>query len=56
MGIGGVGHIAVQLARELGSGRVLAIDTQPERLSLARELGADETVEGGSGSVDGFAN
>ena len=53
MGIGGVGHIAVQLARELGSAKVLAIDTQPERLSLARELGADETVDGGSGSVDG---
>jgi len=52
MGIGGVGHIAVQLARELGSAKVLAIDTQAERLSLARELGADETVGGGSGAVD----
>lgn len=56
IGVGGVGHIAVQLARELGSGKVLAIDTQPERLALARELGADETVEGGVGGsalVDG---
>jgi NAD+-dependent secondary alcohol dehydrogenase Adh1 len=53
IGVGGVGHIAVQLARELGSGRVLAIDTQPERLSLARELGADDVVDGGAGSVDG---
>jgi NAD+-dependent secondary alcohol dehydrogenase Adh1 len=49
MGIGGVGHIAVQLARELGSGRVVAVDTQPERLSLAHELGADEGLWAGAG-------
>jgi NAD+-dependent secondary alcohol dehydrogenase Adh1 len=49
-GIGGVGHIAVQLARELGSSRVIAIDTEDERLALARELGADEAVSGGDGA------
>jgi NAD+-dependent secondary alcohol dehydrogenase Adh1 len=49
-GIGGVGHIAVQLARQLGSSRVVAIDTEEERLSLARELGADEAVLGGAGA------
>jgi NAD+-dependent secondary alcohol dehydrogenase Adh1 len=47
-GIGGVGHIALQLARELGSARVIAIDSQADRLALARELGADETIDGGS--------
>jgi NAD+-dependent secondary alcohol dehydrogenase Adh1 len=51
IGIGGVGHIAVQLARELGSSRVIAIDTEDERLALARELGADETVTGGGGAA-----
>jgi NAD+-dependent secondary alcohol dehydrogenase Adh1 len=51
-GIGGVGHIAVQLARELGSSRVIAIDTEEERLALARELGADEVVPAGSGAPD----
>jgi NAD+-dependent secondary alcohol dehydrogenase Adh1 len=50
-GIGGVGHIAVQLARELGSSRVIAIDTEDERLALARELGADEAVTGGDGAA-----
>lgn len=50
VGIGGVGHIAVQLARELGSSSVIAIDTEDERLRLARELGADEAVPGGEGS------
>ena len=49
-GIGGVGHIAVQLVRERGSSRVIAIDTEDERLALARELGADETVSGGGGA------
>jgi len=51
-GIGGVGHIAVQLARELGSSRVIAIDTEEERLALARELGADEAVCAGAGAPD----
>jgi NAD+-dependent secondary alcohol dehydrogenase Adh1 len=53
IGIGGVGHIAIQLARELGSARLLAIDTQADRLALALELGADETIEGGTWAVDG---
>jgi NAD+-dependent secondary alcohol dehydrogenase Adh1 len=53
IGIGGVGHIAVQLARELGSGSVIAVDTESERLDLARELGADETVPGGAGAAAG---
>ncbi|HEY1595007.1 MAG TPA: NAD(P)-dependent alcohol dehydrogenase [Thermoleophilaceae bacterium] len=51
-GIGGVGHIAVQLARELGSSRVIAIDTEDERLALGLELGADEGVKGGDGAPD----
>ena len=47
IGVGGVGHIAVQLLHELGSGRVLAIDTDERRRRLAREVGADEVLEGG---------
>jgi NAD+-dependent secondary alcohol dehydrogenase Adh1 len=53
IGVGGVGHIAIQLARELGSARMLAIDTPSERLALALELGADEAIEGGARSIDG---
>ncbi|MFK3735955.1 zinc-binding alcohol dehydrogenase family protein [Streptomyces sp. NPDC088090] len=41
---GGVGSLAVQLAREFGAGRVLAQASTPEKERLARELGADETV------------
>jgi NAD+-dependent secondary alcohol dehydrogenase Adh1 len=46
IGVGGVGHIALQLIRELGSGSVIAVDTDARRRSLAAELGADEVVEG----------
>ena len=49
IGIGGVGHSAVQLLHELGNGRVLAIDTDERRRELARWVGADEVLEGGPG-------
>ena len=29
---------------------MIAVDTQDDRLALARELGADETVDGGDGA------
>jgi NAD+-dependent secondary alcohol dehydrogenase Adh1 len=51
IGIGGVGHIAVQLLRELGSADVIAIDPQPERQRLATELGADDAL-GVDGALD----
>jgi NAD+-dependent secondary alcohol dehydrogenase Adh1 len=51
IGVGGVGHIALQLLRELGSGAVVAVETDERRLRLARELGADEAI--GDGDVVG---
>lgn len=44
IGVGGVGHIALQLARVLGTASVVAIDTDERRRVLARELGADEVL------------
>jgi len=44
IGVGGVGHIALQLLRVLGAGAVVAIDTDERRRLLARELGADEVL------------
>ena len=41
---GAVGMIAVQAARLLGAGRVVAAARNPQRLERARELGADATV------------
>lgn len=43
VGIGGLGHIAVQYARAMGM-RVAAVDVAPEKLKLARELGAEVVV------------
>jgi alcohol dehydrogenase, propanol-preferring len=42
-GIGGLGHLAVQYAAIAG-GRVVAVDIVDEKLELARELGAEFTV------------
>ena len=44
VGVGGVGHIALQLVRVLGASRVVGIDTDERRRGLARELGADEVL------------
>ena len=44
IGVGGVGHIALQLLKVLGGGSVIAIDTDERRRRLARELGADEVL------------
>jgi alcohol dehydrogenase, propanol-preferring len=42
-GVGGLGHMAIQYARIAG-GRVVAVDLVDEKLELARELGAEFTV------------
>jgi NAD+-dependent secondary alcohol dehydrogenase Adh1 len=44
IGIGGVGHIGLQLVRVLGAAKVVAIDTDERRRRLARELRADEVL------------
>lgn len=43
-GVGSVGLAAVMAARLAGASRIVAIDVAPERLRLARELGATDTV------------
>ncbi len=39
-GVGGLGISAIQLARALGARQVFAVDIQPRKLELARQLGA----------------
>jgi NAD+-dependent secondary alcohol dehydrogenase Adh1 len=51
IGVGGVGHVALQLLRELGSSRIVAVDPSADRRRLAGELGADEVLDG-DGGVD----
>jgi alcohol dehydrogenase, propanol-preferring len=43
-GVGGLGHCAVQIARAMGT-RVVAVDIDAAKLDLARQLGADLTVD-----------
>src|SRR4051812_27129918 len=44
---GGVGHLAVQLGKAFGAGRVIASASSEEKRALALELGADAAVDTG---------
>jgi propanol-preferring alcohol dehydrogenase len=44
IGCGGLGHLAIQLLRACTGARVIAVDTDPAKLQLAKTVGADETV------------
>jgi NAD+-dependent secondary alcohol dehydrogenase Adh1 len=47
VGIGGVGHVGLQLLRELGSGgTIVAVEPSPARRALAAGLGADAVLDG----------
>ena len=52
IGIGGLGHLGVQLVRALSAARVIAVDLSAEKLRLARSVGAHETVESGPGAAE----
>ena len=52
---GGVGHVAVQLAKRLGL-RVFAACSGSDGVELVRQLGADVAVEGHRGRVDDDAH
>jgi len=49
IGCGGVGLSALQGCRIAGAGRIIAVDTMDWKLELARELGATDVVNAGSG-------
>lgn len=52
-GAGGVGHIAVQLAKARGA-RVAATTESEAAMALARQLGADEAIDFRSESVESY--
>ena len=49
IGCGGVGLSALQGARIAGAGRIIAVDTVPWKLELARKLGASDVVNAADG-------
>ncbi len=50
VGVGGIGAFITVAAAATGA-RVLVVDLNPERLELARNLGAAETLQAGQGSL-----
>jgi NADPH2:quinone reductase len=48
---GGVGTLAVQLAKAFGAGRVIATASTQEKRQLALDLGADAVVDSGTGDL-----
>jgi len=47
MGIGGLGHIAIQLLTKFSTCPIMAVDVRRQSLSLAEKLGADHTILAG---------
>jgi S-(hydroxymethyl)glutathione dehydrogenase/alcohol dehydrogenase len=51
VGVGGLGLAAVQGARSSGAGKIIAVDVHPEKLALAKKMGATHGVLN-TGDVD----
>jgi len=49
-GVGGLGHLAVQIAKTFGA-RVIAVDVAADKLELAKSLGADEVINASTDDV-----
>jgi propanol-preferring alcohol dehydrogenase len=49
-GIGGLGHLAVQIAKSFGA-HVIAVDVADDKLKLATRLGADQTMNASTEDV-----
>ena len=52
IGIGGLGHMAVQLLKVMSSARVIAVDIANEKLDLAKRFGADDIVLSSPSNID----
>jgi propanol-preferring alcohol dehydrogenase len=52
IGVGGLGHVGVQVARELGAATVIAVDTKPSALELALKVGADHAIASNDDAAD----
>ncbi len=52
MGVGGLGHIAIQCLRAMSPVEIIAADVNEGARRLAEETGADHVIEAGPGVVD----
>ncbi|EXG82488.1 NAD(P)-dependent alcohol dehydrogenase [Cryptosporangium arvum] len=56
IGIGGLGHLAVQILRATTDSEIIAVDTKPEALELAKTCGADHLVHASACAEDAVRN
>ena len=52
IGVGGLGHVGVQIVRAISEATVIAVDLSEEKLALAREIGAHHTLVSGPETAD----
>lgn len=52
IGVGGLGHMGVQIAKATTGAQVIAVDVKPEALELARKFGAHHTVVSGDTAAE----
>ena len=52
IGIGGLGHLAVQILRAMSPSTVIAVDSRPEALAHATSVGAHHAVPAGEGAAE----
>jgi len=52
IGVGGLGHVGVQILRALTQATIIALDITEDKLALAREVGAHHTVISSDGAVE----
>jgi NAD+-dependent secondary alcohol dehydrogenase Adh1 len=55
IGAGGLGHIGIQCLAALTATTIIVVDTNPDALKLASQLGAQHTVIADGGQVDAVA-
>src|SRR3954464_118183 len=51
-GAGGLGHIGIQALAALTATRIIVVDRNPDALALAKQIGADETVQADGNHVE----
>jgi len=52
IGVGGLGHMAIQILRAMTASQIIAVDIDEAKLARARELGADFTVRSDANARD----
>ena len=56
IGVGGLGHMAVQLVKATTAARVIAVDNRKEALDLATQIGADHAVVSDATTADAISD